>query len=371
MRKRYVILTLSGLMLGGIVLWVFWLIGARELATERTDTPVAERDTAAPAALPVVSLVPATVQTNTAMTSSNLQNWPDGEPRKLTADQAEAYVRENHRNASSLLAASRASGDKALLREAMEKYPKDPKVAFEAYFLSGPYDNKQPATPERRQWLENLKESDPKNTLPNYLAARDDFRAGRTDLALQELQAASGKTVFNDYLLEALQSTEEAYRSAGFSEADAKSTASWNLLLPHLAETRQLSENMTELASQYLKSGDTASAQSIVQMGLSLGQQVGGPEEFPLINTLVGIAIQKKVLGVMDPTSPYLDTGTTVQDQINALDQYRDSLKGLGAQTEAVLPRLSDADRVNFYDRLRVFGEPAAVHWAVEKYGAQ
>lgn len=358
-------------MLGAAIFCLFRLLGFGGSGTEPTNSPVAAVDAAAPTALPPAEPAPLLVQTNTARGTTNVERWLDGEPKKLTAEQAEAYVRENHRNAISLLAASRASGEKAYLREAMEKFPNDPLVAFDAYFLSGPHDNKQAATPERRQWLENLKQSDPNNALPNYLAARDDFRAGKTDLALQELQAASGKTVFNDYLLEALQSTEEAYRSAGFSEADAKSTASWNLLLPHLADTKQLSENMADLAAQYLKSGDTASAQSLVQMGLSLGQQVGGPAEFPLLNTLVGIAIQKKLLGAMDPSSPYLDTGTTVQDQIDALNQYRESLKGLAPQTEAVLPRLSDADRVNFYDRLRMFGEPAAVRWAVDKYGGQ
>jgi len=314
---------------------------------------------------------PIPVETNAVAATNKPASWRDVEPKRLTSEQAETYVRENHRSAMSLLAASRTSGEKAYLREAMEKYPNDPKVAFDAYFLAGPYDNKQPATPERRQWLENMKQSDPNNPLPNYLAARDDFRAGKTDMALQELQAASNKPAFNDYLLEALQTTEEAYRSAGFSEVDAKSTASWDLLLPHLSETKQLAENMADLAVQYQKSGDASSAQSLIQMGLSLGQQVGGPGEFPLINTLVGIAIQKKLLSTMDPADPYLDTGTTIQDQINALNQYRESLKGLAPQTEAILPRLSDADRVNFYDRLRMFGEPAAIKWAAEKYGGQ
>ena len=53
---------------------------------------------------------------------------------KLTAEQVEAYLKANGRKASSLLAAYRTSGDPALLKEAMEKYPNDPQVAFEAVF---------------------------------------------------------------------------------------------------------------------------------------------------------------------------------------------------------------------------------------------
>jgi hypothetical protein len=171
-------------------------------------------------------------------------------------------------------------------------------------------------------------------------------------------------------MLESLQSTEEAYRTAGYTEADAKTAASSELLLPHLAENKKLGQSIADLAGQYQQSGDPASAQSLVQAGMNLGQQVGAPSEFPLINTLVGIAIQKIVLGSMDPGSSYLDTGSTVQQQLDALNQYRESLKGLAPQEEAILPRLTDADRANFYDRLRMFGYPATMRWVVEKYGA-
>ena len=293
----------------------------------------------------------------------------EAERSKLTAERAEAFLSANHRNAASLVAASRVFGDKTYLHEAMEKFPNDPHVAFDAYFLNGPHDSTKPASPERRQWLDALKQADPDNALPNYLAAADDFKAGNTQGALQELQASAGKS-FNSYVLDSLQSTEEAYREAGYSEADAKTAAANDLLLPHLAENKKLAQDIAELAGQYQQSGDIASAQNLLQAGLSLGQQVGAPSEFPPIDTLVGVAIQKIVLGAMDPASPCLETGTTVQQQLDALNQYRDSLKALAPQEEAILPRLTDADRASFYERLPMFGWPATMRWAVEKYGA-
>lgn len=143
--------------------------------------------------------------TNDLAFSNAFARFPWGVDRpKLTAEQVEAYLRENHRDAASLLAAARASGDKTYLREAMEKYPNDPRVAFDAYFLAGPRDSDKLASAESRNWLDAFKQSDPDNALPNYLAAGDDFRAGQTALALQELQAASGKSAFQDYLLDSL-----------------------------------------------------------------------------------------------------------------------------------------------------------------------
>ena len=317
----------------------------------------------------VASPPPFDTGTNELATSNAYSRLYQGADRlKLTAEQAEAYLLANHRDAASLLAAARASGDKKYLREAMEKFPNDPRVAFDAYFLSGPYDSARPASDERRKWLDSFKQSDPDNALPNYLAARDDFKSGKADLALQELQAATGKSTFQDYSIDAVQNAEEAYRSAGYSEAEAKSIAAWDLLLPQLSDSKQLSQNLIDLANQYRQSGDAASAQAVLEMGVSLGDRFNGPGQFPLINTLVGIAIERNVLAAMDPNSPYLDTGLTVQQQLDALNQRRASLKTISGQAEALLPIMSDADLVSFYDRLRMFGTPAAVQWAAGKY---
>jgi len=135
------------------------------------------------------------IQTNalrSASTTADLQSaslydrLKDGSP-KLTSQQAETYLKANHRSAASLLAAYRTTGDRGLLAEAMEKYPNDPQVGFEAAF------SKNASPEERRQWLEALKRSDPSNALGNYLSALDLFKAGQTDQAVQELVAASGE----------------------------------------------------------------------------------------------------------------------------------------------------------------------------------
>src|SRR5215472_8572015 len=51
-----------------------------------------------------------------------------GEMPALTLDQLKNYLEVNHRNAESLLAAYRATGQKALLDEALTNYPNDPRV---------------------------------------------------------------------------------------------------------------------------------------------------------------------------------------------------------------------------------------------------
>ncbi|MDB6055255.1 MAG: hypothetical protein JWN25_2778, partial [Verrucomicrobiales bacterium] len=186
---------------------------------------------------------------------------------KITAEQAETFLKENNRNASSLLAAFRTTQDPALLQEAMQKFPNDPMVAFEAAFR----ENSNPG--ESRQWLEVLKRTAPENALGNYLSALDYFKSGHGDLAVQELLAASGKKQFEDYTQARVQDDEEAYLSAGYSVAEAKTVSSMQLMLPQLQQIKQLGTEMLNMANAYKQSGDDRSAQTTLQMLANLGQR--------------------------------------------------------------------------------------------------
>src|SRR6266404_2851690 len=170
-----------------------------------------------------------------------------GEVPPLTTAQISRYLDENHRSAASLLAGCRTSKAPELLKEAMEKYPGDPKVAFEAVL------NKDASPTERRDWLEAFKKAAPENPLAAYLSALDYFKSGQTDQAVQDLIAASGRQGFADYTLERIQTDAEAYRAAGYSEADAKMAATWGVTLPQVAEMKALAQNMVDLAASYRK----------------------------------------------------------------------------------------------------------------------
>jgi tetratricopeptide (TPR) repeat protein len=285
------------------------------------------------------------------------------QPPKLTAEQVEPYLAANHRNSASLLAAFRATGDAAFLEEAMQKYPNDPRVNLAAIFKAGS------SSEERRQWLENFKQSDPNNSLPNYLSARDYFKSGQTDQALQEMSIASGKSGWQDYSQNFVQDAEEAYRAAGYSDVDAKTIASASLLLPHLVELKQMGQNLTDAANAYRQSGDTASAQSLLQMGTRFGQEMTESPTQPLITTLVGVAIQRIMLNAMDPNAPYDSAGQTVQNRIDDLIQQRRAIQALAQQSDGLFQNMSDQDLASYFDRRKSLGELDTLHWALNKYG--
>ena len=280
---------------------------------------------------------------------------------KLTRDKVEPYLKENQRNAGSLLAAFRATDDKTFLEEAEEKFPNDPRVAFVAAFNSD-------SPEERRQWLDNFKRSAPDNALANYLSALDCFKAGQTDQAVGELIAADGKSNFQDYSLDSIQNVEEAYLAAGYSEAEATAIATELQPLPHLNQLRFLFRDyVVPLANSYRQVGDEESAQAALQMSLNLGQRLKGSAG-QLIDNLMGFAFERYVLSAMDPNSPYGSTGQTVQNQLDANWQQAKALGSFVNGQKNLLPTLSDQEQINFYNRVKLFGEAEAARWLVGKY---
>jgi hypothetical protein len=288
---------------------------------------------------------------------------------KVDPTELQSFLEENHRSAESLLGAFRASGDRSFLKEAMEQAPNDPRVAFAAYHFAEPVNYSEPATPERRQLLEDLKAADPQNSLGNFLSARDYFKAGFPEKALAEMNEGLARTTYQDYSVEFIQNAEEAYLAAGVSATVAKVQACAELPLPHLAELKKLGQNLVDLANTYREAGDGASAQAALQLGVGLSDRLWHDGNQFLIQDLVGIATERIILGGMDPAAAYGADGQTVKDQLERITQEREALKAQGKQMEAILPKMSEQDLATYFDRVKLLGDTSAYRWAVGKYG--
>jgi hypothetical protein len=290
-------------------------------------------------------------------------------PGHLTLAQVQPYLDANRRSAGSLVAAFWATGDRGLLQEAKEKYPKDPKVNLIGY-LTVPYDGRQSDSPERWRLLEAFKESAPENPMGNYLAARDYFKSGQTDKAVEELTAAAGKAGFQDYSAEFLQNSEEAWRAAGYSEAEAKSVAAAWLSTGAIVEVKRLGENLVALANAYQQAGDATSAQSVLRIGVVLGNQLDQPSATVLVRNLAGLRVESQALSALAPTTPYDDSGRTVADRLAEIAQRREALISLRDQGVKALETMADSDLVSVYDREKTLGSESALRWLVNRQGA-
>jgi hypothetical protein len=335
-----------------------------QLASERDDalkqlSSLSAKPTPRLPAPPIQAAMPAADDS----TPTNLYSRFNGKQPKLTAEQIAGYLKANGRSAASLLAAYRTTGDPAFLAEAVQNYPADPKVAFEAAF------KKDVSPQERQQWLETFQKSDPGNSLPNYLMAADYLRSGQTDRAVEELIAASAKPEFADYTRERMQDGEEAYLAAGYSVAEAKTIPSSQLLLPQLQQIKDVGLALVDLAKSYQQVGDDTSAQAALQMAAGLGQRYKSEPGETEISWLVGMAVERTALRAMDPNRAYGNDGQTVQGRLDQIAAKQTDLKALGAQFEPLLPRMSDQDWISYKDRWRAFGEESAIRWVVNKLG--
>jgi RNA polymerase sigma factor (sigma-70 family) len=296
--------------------------------------------------------------------SSQLYALLTNKVAKLTLAQVEPYLNVKGRSAASLLAAFRTTSDPALLAEAIQKYPDDPQVGFEAAINNG-------ASPaERRQGLDAFKQAAPENSLANYLSALDYLKSGQTNEALQELSAASGKPQFQDYSHDRVQTDEEAYLAAGYPPGEAQFIANSFLATPQLAQVKELGQNLIGLAALYQQAGDATSRDTALQMAVDLGQRLGdGSGGGALARQLVGINIERSALNVMDPSGAYGTAGQTVQNRIDQLAQQKEAIHGLTAQADPLWSTLSDQDWIVYHDQLAASGEEAALRWLVSNYG--
>jgi hypothetical protein len=278
---------------------------------------------------------------------------PDkGGSRRLSGEQIDAYVNSQNRNLASLLSAYRISGDKAFLKEALERFPNDPQTLSTALRLE-----RDPG--KRLEMIEAFKRADPDNAMANCLAARALLGLGRKDEAAAELRALGDKP-YKDFTLISCQNDEEVYLASGFAPLEAKLSALYAQKNPHILEVRRLSADMAEMREAYRAAGDQESADRLLDIQMELGRKLqGGPST---IEGLVGWILEKDGLKDLDSeeASARLEEIALRKDAIQ---------KGSLAVTELMNdPAVAGNDWLLYFDRVKIFGEAAANDWMVEKY---
>jgi hypothetical protein len=137
-----------------------------------------------------------------------------------------------------------------------------------------------------------------------------------------------------------------------------------------LIELKQLAMNTVELANLYRQAGDNRSAQGALELAMGLGQRYSSPSPGEAeVSQLVGMAIERKALGAMDPTAAFGNEGGTVQDRIQQIQQQEIELKEMNQRLELIFQRMSEHDWVSYRDRWLMFGEENAARWVINKYG--
>jgi hypothetical protein len=102
-------------------------------------------------------------------------------------------------------------------------------------------------------------------------------------------------------------------------------------------------------------------------MALDLGRRFNGSSQTTLLQELVGIAIERIALNAMNPNSPYGDSGKTVQQQTDALDERRKGYRELVQKAQPILMQMSDDEIAHYFDRTKLYGEIGALRWVLSQ----
>jgi hypothetical protein len=285
--------------------------------------------------------------------------------QKNLRQKIEEWLALHHRSATSLLAAFHVLDDTNYLKEAATNFPNNPRVELTVLTRNAFPD-------DRRKWLDWFKASSPSNSLASYLSAQTYFQNGQSDAAVKDLVAASGKPDFENYLLESQLDTEELGLFCGESPLKSVETAlAGSATDSALTTLKQLASQMTDLQKQELTVGDNNSAENLAQMGMILGDQLNsGVNGNYLINQLAGMAVESMMLDPLDANTSYdfLD-GETPAQRLHEIKQEEFKLNQLVKNFEAIRPALTDAEKVSFQERVKIYGEIAAMEWALQQRG--
>ena len=283
---------------------------------------------------------------------------------RLPREKAEAWLAKHHRDAASLLTVFRAQQDTNYLNEAATNFPNDPRVQI-AVLSRYAYPE------ERRKWLDEFKQSSPSNSLADYFSAQNYFQEGKTEEALQDLLAASGKPQFDNHALENQLDTEELYSDAGKTARESATLGLSSMAQessPQLGIAKQVAQGIAEVMKQKSAAGDAEATGQLAQLGLGLSDKLnsGDSGKF-LINQLVGMATEQVMLRQLDKNTTYDFLGGKTPAQVSAelKQQKKDFIQGF-PNFQAVEGQMTDAEMASYVQRMKIYGETAALKWAAE-----
>src|SRR6185295_10920015 len=157
----------------------------------------------------------------------------------------------------------------------------------------------------------------------------------------------------------------DAYLSAGYSEAEATGLAMGSLLMPHLAQLRDLSTELLARARTHRGSGNAASADRMLQAAIKMGAQLDRTNSLTILENLVGIGIQQNAFKELAPTASF--GNSSVQSETDRLLQRRAELRAVANDFSKLFEAMSDKELGDYFNRQKQVGEETADRLALGK----
>lgn len=283
-------------------------------------------------------------------------------------EDVEAFLNDRGRDAESLACLFQLTGDVALIREALERFPEDPLVLFTAVASD------KLALAERRELSGHLVEHDPDNALAYGLAATL-WAEEAPDVAAQLVVDAVRAGGFENHAKEMFLNLTAFSSSLGFSSEEAPIAGHMQQLQNALLQPNTMQRLMKVMSSHgadLYDAGDREAADRVVASGLAFSQRYG-EESGNLMSTLVSQSMEAILLAKLEPSGEYAFLEHTPEAYRTALKeeskQQRSLLKSsLLAEQWMNLPfEISGTVLREYSHRSMLLGESEALRWLSEQ----
>ena len=115
---------------------------------------------------------------------------------------------------------------------------------------------------------------------------------------------------------------------------------------------------------QYAVAGDTASAESLAQYQVLLARHLSqGQGATCLVNQRVAMAMERGALNLLEPARTYDFLGQSPAERLTALQNQTTRMEETIRWFGQWLPQASDTELIAYIDRVKLYGEPAAIQW--------
>jgi tetratricopeptide (TPR) repeat protein len=215
---------------------------------------------------------------------------------------------------------------------------------------------------ERLTLSKRLIAADPDNALSGFVGASLLLEAGQSKEALDVLKRATTLKRTSDYRFSTELLTEDAYLAAGFSPESAKIRSVIEHGLPYLSDLSNLATSLKEMEAT-MSPEESADLRA---MAARMGQQISNQSRSGLvINQLMGLSLEEKLLRGLPDEAPSAYEGMTVGEARESLAEERLQIKKALEGIEDIQDLYSsDPELMSRYlDRVRLVGELEAARW--------
>ncbi len=297
--------------------------------------------------------------------------WPEfGTPefKMMALERGKKWLESRGRDAASLVAMWDVSGDEALLLEAAERFPNDPRVCLGMIQHAG--KDGTAALP----WIERLIAAEPGNPNGHYLKVSALMQLKDSAGALVALRAAAAlKGTLDDHLRDRILTVREAALASGTGIREASALA---LVAPltHTTAFQTFSGTMRVLRAEIVAAKAAGDQDRLVEtagLGMAVVAHANGGTSRYLVDELVGLTLEKAVLSELPGDTEFGIAGRTVSEQREDIELRRARMQEDLGQSNAATVTLSDAsDAVDaeYTDRFLLHGERAARTWLLEQF---